>query len=438
MLKAKKYESYKSSNIDFIGDIPKHWEVKKLKFIVDKIMGGGTPLTSKSDYWTENKNDGLLWVAIADITKSEYIENTKKYITEKGLNNSSAQRVEAYSVLYSIYASLGKVAYSQYELTTNQAILAIKPNEELFYKFLFYYLQTVEDKLPFLSSSTTQNNISLDVVKNFDITLPPYTEQEKIANFLDTKNQQIEEFIKAKQKQIALLEEQKEAIINQAVTKGLDETVELKDSAIEWIGDIPKHWEVRKLKFLADIYNGSTPKSTVKEFWDGYITWITPQDISSIEDDYIYSSSRTITKDGYDNCGTYLVPENSIILTTRAPIGNIAIATKKLCTNQGCKSIVVNNSNEYKYIYYLLITFKDMLQSLGTGTTFLELSTTNLISFYMPTPSKSEQKQIIKYIEIEQSKIDKTITQIQKEIDLIKEYKVSLINEVVTGQIKVV
>jgi len=433
----KKYESYKPSGVEFIGDIPEHWEVSKLKFMVDKIIGGGTPLTSNSDYWTENKDDGLLWVAIADITKSEYIEKTKKYITEEGLNNSSAQRVEAYSILYSIYASLGKVAYSPYELTTNQAILAIKPNEKLFYKFLFYYLKTIEDKLPFLSSSTTQNNISLDIVKNFNITQPPYYEQEKIANFLDTKNRQIEEFIKEKQHQIALLEEQKEAIINQAVTKGLDNSVKMKESGIEWIGNIPEHWKTMKLKHTANVYNGATPKSTNKDFWDGDIIWVTPQDISPLKSPYINSSSRRITNDGYNNCGAYVVPINSIILTTRAPIGNIAISKTILCTNQGCKSIVVNDGYEYKFIYYILIASKIILQSLGTGTTFLELSTDKLKSFNIPTAPKNEQIKIIKYIDETLSKIDKAINQIQKEIDLIKEYKISLISEVVTGQIDV-
>jgi len=440
MIKAKKYESYKSSNIDFIGDIPKHWEVKKLKFIVDKIMGGGTPLTSKSDYWTENKDDGLLWVAIADITKSEYIENTKKYITEEGLNNSSAQRVEAYSVLYSIYASLGKVAYSQYELTTNQAILAIKPNEELFYKFLFYYLQTVEDKLPFLSSSTTQNNISLDVVKNFDITLPPYTEQEIIAKFLDTKNQQIEEFIKEKQKQIALLEEQKEAIINKAVTKGLDETVELKDSGIEWIGDIPKHWSIRKLKYcvIEKLRYGANESAELDNI--DYPRYIRITDFGydgKLRDDTFRSLHPDVAKN-------YLLAEGDILFARSGATVGKTFQFKNY-NGQACFAgylIKATVDTSIMYSDFLFLFTKSLAYSKWKDFIFNKATIENIGAdkyneLQLTLPSLIEQKAIVKYTETEQLKIDKVINQIQKEIKLIEEYKISLISEVVTGQIDV-
>jgi len=411
----KQYESYKPSGVEFIGDIPEHWEVIKLKFMVDKVMGGGTPLTSNSDYWTENKDDALLWVAIADITKSEYIEKTKKYITEKGLNNSSAQRVEAYSILYSIYASLGKVAYSPYELTTNQAILAIKPKEELFYKFLFYYLKTIEDKLPFLSSSTTQNNISLDIVKNFNITQPPYTEQEKIANFLDIKNQQIEEFIKEKKRQLSLLEEQKEAIINQAVTKGLDDSMKMTDSGIKWIGDIPNSWKIKKLKYSINIYSG---------------TGLTSSDIVSEGSYKVYGGNGII---GYYS--DYNIYEDTLIIgRVGAKCGNVHMSDEKIWVTDN--ALIIKTSENYQYMYYYL-RYLD-LNKLSTSTAQPLITGTDVKNYKVVFPPKKEQKEIVHYIEAELSKIDKVIKQIQKEIDLIKEYKISLISEVVTGQIRVV
>ncbi|MCF6172257.1 MAG: restriction endonuclease subunit S, partial [Campylobacteraceae bacterium] len=395
--------------------------------IVDKIMGGGTPLTSKSDYWTDNKDDGLLWVAIADITKSEYIENTKKYITEEGLNNSSAQRVEAYSVLYSIYASLVKVAYSQYELTTNQAILAIKPSEELLYKFLFYYLQTVEDKLPFLSSSTTQNNINLDVVKNFDITLPPYNEQERIVKFIDTKNKEIEEFIADKQEQIALLEEQKEAIINQAVTKGLDDSVKMKGSGIEWIGDIPEHWKVRKLKYCV---SNKTIKSSDFSFK------IALENIESKQSKFIKTEEIPFSEAGI------IFKNGDILFGKLRPylVKVFLVEQDGICVSEFLVLESLNNIIFNKFVKYLMLSsiFIDVVNGSTYGSKMPRASWDFIGDLKIVLPNIDEQKEIIKYIEAELSKIDKVIKQIQKEIDLIKEYKISLISEVVTGQIKVI
>lgn len=434
MISSKKYQEYKSSNIDFIGDIPKHWEVRKLKFVSQSIQTGSTPSSKKGDYFTDGD---INWYSPSDFDNNFILNDSIKKVILKALEDKEVKLYDKGSILFSGVGTVGKVGLLNESSSCNQQINIITPNNQFLSSYAIYLLFIIGLEVRKFAKATILPIFNQDETKALKIILPPLKEQEKIANFLDTKNKQIEEFIKEKQNQIKLLEEQKEAIINRAVTKGLDDSVEFKESGIEWIGDIPVSWEVKKLKFLASVHNGSTPKSTVKEFWDGDIAWISPQDISSIKDIYIHNSLRTITQKGYDNCGTYLVPKNSIILTTRAPIGNIAIATKDLCTNQGCKSIVVNKNNEYKYIYYLLVIFKKTLQSLGTGTTFLELSTTNLTSFYMPTPSQEEQKQIVKYIETETSKIDEVINQIQKECELIKEYKISLISEVVMGQIKV-
>ena len=118
-----------------------------------------------------------------------------------------------------------------------------------------------------------------------------------------------------------------------------------KDSGVEWIGEIPIDWNVRKLKSIANILNGSTPKSGIPEFWDGEIIWVTPSDINKLENRLIDDSERKLTEEGFNSCGTRITPIGSIILTTRAPIGNVAISNRVLCTNQGCKSISPNKIN---------------------------------------------------------------------------------------------
>lgn len=437
MLQTKKYESYKPSGVDFIENIPKHWEIRRVATIGRFYKGKGI----SKDLLTENGIPAILYGEIytkydikTDIVNSSISNETseKAFQIKKGdlLFTGSGETEE----------DIGKcIAYlGDDTVFAGGDIIILRPNSEdsLFLSYALNSHNSVHQKIVYAKGDIIVH-IYGSTLREIFIPIPPLQEQEKIAQFLDIKNKEIKEFLLDKEEQIVLFKEQKEAIINKAITKGLNENTEFKYSGIEWIGDMPNHWEVQKLKYIGKIYNGSTPKSTNKDFWDGEIIWITPQDIGSTQNDYIADSSRKITKSGYDSCGAYLVPKDSIVLTTRAPIGNITIATTELCTNQGCKSIVVNEDSEHKFIYYMLIVSKKTLQSLGTGTTFLELSTVNLTSFYIPVPAQDEQKLIVEYIEKELSKIDELMTTLQKEIDLIQEYKISLINEVITGQIDV-
>ncbi|EGC2070620.1 restriction endonuclease subunit S, partial [Campylobacter jejuni] len=283
-------KNFKDSGIEWLGEIPEHWEVVTLKYLVEKIIGGGTPDTSNLDYWTNNKKDGYLWVSIEDITKSSFITDTKRYITQDGLESSSAKLIPPFSILYSIYASLGKIAYSDQILTTNQAILGIQSNHKLvFYKFLFYCLCNTTNYVTILSSMTTQNNISLSVVANLKIPVPPLKEQEQIANFLDEKCEQIANFIEKKEKLINLLKEQKQTLINETITKGLDKNINFKDSGIEHLGEIPQHWNILKLKYIAYLRN---QKSNNIDFRIGL------ENIESKTGKFIPSSEVVFEEDG--------------------------------------------------------------------------------------------------------------------------------------------
>jgi type I restriction enzyme S subunit len=206
---------------------------------------------------------------------------------------------------------------------------------------------------------------------------------------------------------------------------------EYKFSGIVWLGDIPDHWEVKRLKEVSNIVNGSTPKSNIEEFWDGTITWITPSDISKLNG-FIYESGKSITEEGYQSCGTKMVPINSTILTCRAPIGNTVIAGKKLCTNQGCKSLI-SLTIEYRYLYYFILSANKEITSLGQGTTFLELSRTNLGDTKLAFPqSKEEQTAIAHYLDEKTSKLDLLISNKKAQIKKLKEIRQIEINTAVT------
>jgi type I restriction enzyme S subunit len=204
---------------------------------------------------------------------------------------------------------------------------------------------------------------------------------------------------------------------------------DMKPSRIEWIGDIPVEWNVSKIKHLFSIVSGSTPDSDNEEYWDGDIPWITPADMSDFG--VINRGERSITKKGYNACGATLLPLNSIVLSTRAPIGKINITESVLCTNQGCKSLVNTHINT-RYYYYLLFAGQEELIKQGRGTTFLELGITDLGNIRTILPPLPRQQVIASFLDAQCEKIDGIITAMEQQIEVLKQYKTSLITETVT------
>ncbi len=194
-----------------------------------------------------------------------------------------------------------------------------------------------------------------------------------------------------------------------------------KPNGVEWLGEVPEHWEVKSIKRDFFIVNGSTPKSTESTYWNGNIIWVTPADLSKRSNIYITDSIRKITEDGLYSCGTTLVPPGSIILSSRAPIGNLAIAKIPLCTNQGCKSIIPTTIKDTRFLYYYLSISSEQLNQLGRGTTFMELSADELGFFQAPFPPKNEQTTIANFLDRETARIDTLIGKQERLIELLQE-----------------
>lgn len=210
---------------------------------------------------------------------------------------------------------------------------------------------------------------------------------------------------------------------------------EMKDSGIEWIGDIPKDWNSAPIKVNFDIYAGATPSSNNPIYWDGDIAWITPADYKT-EDKYVSCGKRHISQDGYDNCSAILVPANSIIFSKRAPIGTVAISKNELCTNQGCLSCVSKDDSNIEFYYYAMSIATEEFELKGSGTTFKEISLANFKNFRFAVPPLSEQQSIADYLDETCSKIDEIIAEAKASIDEYKELRESVISNATTRGIK--
>jgi len=207
---------------------------------------------------------------------------------------------------------------------------------------------------------------------------------------------------------------------------------EYKGSGVEWLGSIPVSWHALSIKRISEIFNGATPKSGEKAYWDGDVSWVTPADLGKTTSPFISSGARSITIEGFDSCGTSLVPVGTILLSSRAPIGTLGIAANDLCTNQGCKSLVVDKMFYSKYLYYVLLSSTKQLNLLGRGTTFLELSSDELGGYKIGFPPKGEQQKITNFLDHETAKIDTLIEKQQQLIKLLKEKRQAVISHAVT------
>ena len=418
----------KDSGFEWIGDIPNNWEVRKVKHYYT-MQTGFTPDTKNETYYDDV--EGYDWVNISDIQDGKIIIGTKKKISQAYVDVFNPSIIPLGSLLYSFKLSVGQVAYAGKPIYSNEAIASFLPSDNINLHYLRYSSMFIIENAQ--TNIYNAKILNQDLINNAYIVFPPLSEQKAIADFLDKKCAEIDAVVEQTKATIEEYKKLKQSVITEAVTKGIRGDRPMKDSGIEWIGEIPCEWDVSAIKNHFDIYSGATPKSEHQEFWDGDILWITPADYKT-DDKYVFGGKRTITTEGYESCGTTLIPAESIIFSKRAPIGSVAISGKQLCTNQGCLACVDKGRNSVLYYYFSMSAFTEIFELYGSGTTFKEISFDSFSSFRLPHPSYEEQQEIADYLEQKCSEID---TLIEKKTALLAEmetYKKSLIFEYVTGK----
>ena len=206
----------------------------------------------------------------------------------------------------------------------------------------------------------------------------------------------------------------------------------MKDSGISWINEIPRNWNVEPIKYSYRLIAGATPESTNVDFWDGDIKWITPADFKT-KDVFVSGGSRNLTIEGYKSCSTSMLPIGSIVFSKRAPIGTVAITADKLCTNQGCLGLVEKSGRVLnKFYFYVISIYGEVFNLYGSGTTFKEISANTFANIKLPMPPIQEQKSIVGFLDAKCAEIDALTADIQTQIDILEQYKQSIITEAVT------
>ena len=410
MKKIEPYIKYKHSGIAWLGEIPEHWEIRRIKYIFkeqdQRSETGLEDLLSVSHYTGVTKKSDR-------VNSGELLSNAATLVGYKIVKRNDL-------VMNIMLAWNGSLGISKYDGITSPAYCVFKSliGGEKYFGYLY---RTKEAQQEFKKQSTgiidSRLRLYPDKFFNIKTTIPSKNEQTSIANFLDYKTAKIDRFIRKKKQLIKLLNQQKSAIINQAVTKGLDPNVKMKEIDLDWLGDIPAHWEVRKLKYVANFQSGEM---------------ITSESIDSKEGEYPVFGGG-----GFRGYTTNYTNEGNYILIGRqgALCGNIKYANGKFWASE--HAIVTYPKIEIETIYLGEVLKISNLGKLSQTAAQPGIAIGQIKNVSIPIPPLPEQNIIVSHIEKETAKLNQTITTIEKEITLVQEYRTTLIAEAVTGKIDV-
>lgn len=422
----ERYSEYKDSGVQWLGEIPGHWERTKVSRLFKQIGSGTTPSSGDASLYADK---GTPWLQSGDFNNNE-INSTSKFITDKALDNYCLKLYKPGSIVIAMYgASIGKVGLLNIATTVNQACCVLSDSDHLLQKYAFYVFVNEKENLIKKSKGGTQPNISQEIIKSHYIPLPPLSEQHSIVSYLDDKCGKIDKMLEGKQKQIELLAEMKQRIIADAVTRGLNPDVKMKATNIPWLPEIPEHWELRKMKYL---FRERSEKNHPAE------PMLSATQTHGVILQSKYSGRVVVVNTGFE--GLKLVKVGDFVIHLRSFQGGIELAHDQGIISSAYTVLSLNDSTQSDYFRYLFksIPFIDLLKTCVTG--IREGQTINYAKLKqnrIPLPPLDEQRAIVLYITEKTAKIDTLTSKLQQEIESIKEYKQRLISDVVTGQIKV-
>ncbi|MBQ3618057.1 MAG: restriction endonuclease subunit S [Bacteroidales bacterium] len=443
----KQYSKYKNSGIDWLGNIPEHWEVKRVKDCFKSIGSGSTPKSSMESLYDD---EGYYWIQSGDLNDG-YVSDTKTKINDAALERTPALRLyPKNSLIVAMYgATIGKLGMTTIDAYTNQACCVMSEPSNLNTRFLFYEFSFFKPTMLSFATGGGQPNISQEDIKLHLFPLPPFSEQTSIAAYLDEKTANIDRRIELLRNKIDNYKQLRRSLISQVVTRGLNPDVKLKNSGIEWLGDVPEHWEVKRVKDVVSsnqdaIKMGPFGSSlTDRVNYDGkykvYGQW------NVVGNDF-FAGKNYVDEKGYKELINFQVKPGEILISMMGTIGKCATIPNniqsgimdshiiKISLN---KKIIHNRFFEYVYDKDNSNIVKHQLDKIKRGSIMDGLNSSIVKILSIPLPPITEQTAIAAYLDDKTAQIDSIIGKCEKQIEQLSELRRSLIAQAVTGQIKV-
>jgi type I restriction enzyme S subunit len=433
-----KYPAYKDSGVEWLGEVPAHWMASPVKHFGRLKGGAGFPHEEQGIEGEEfdfHKVNALGQATALGILCPS--ENTISAETAKKLgafvfpeNTIVFAKVGA-ALLLSRLCLLPKPAC----LDNNMMGLVVNNDNNILY--VRYAMNLVRFDL--IANPGAVPSLNEGQIGNFILIRPPQEEQASIATFLTRETAKIDTLVAEQEKLIALLKEKRQAVISHSVTKGLDPSVPMKDSGVEWLGDVPAHWGVRRVKDVARLESGHTPSKQIPEYWKNCdIPWVSLNDSKYLAaNDYITDTAFQINELGLANSSARLLPAGAVVFTRDATIGLAAITTRSMAVSQHLIAWCPSDQIDALYLLRVFNAMKEHLDSFTFGATIKTIGMGDVKQLVTPVPPVSEQRAISAYISKTCGALDKLIEEAKSAIALLQERRTALISAAVTGQIDV-
>ena len=429
---------YKDSGIEWIGRIPKGWIVKRLKQVCD-FRNGYTPSKENPSFW---RNGTIPWFRMDDIRDSgRKLSVAKQYITEDAVKGNGL--FKAGSFILATTATIGEHALLTVDSLANQRFTNLKICESLknsmLVEFFFYYLFVIDEQCKTTTNSATFAAVNMKDLGNMGVTIPPLAEQRAIASYLDRKCAEIDSLVELQEQMIAQLTDYKQSVITEAVTKGLNPEAELVSSGIDWIGDVPKGWKIARIKNVASLYGrigfrGYTSDDLNKD-GEGAIT-LSPSNMLPMGMDY--SNVTYLSWAKYFESPEIIIQNNDLLMVkTGSSYGKVAYVDnlpKEATINPQILRIVSKISSKYLGYFMQTPIFLYQVEGGVVGGTIPTIAQEKISNFKILLPSENEQNDIVSHLDTKCREIDTLISLKRQKIEMLKEYKKSIIFEAVTGK----
>ncbi len=415
------YPAYRDSSIEWLGEIPDHWEVKRLSWLTKCLDGKRIPLNSEQRGRMKGEHPYYGANSILDYVDQWLFDEELVLLGEDGAPFFDRSRPVAFRVTGKIWV--------------NNHAHVLRPQATIDGAFLTHALNCV-DYRAFINGST-RDKLTQGDMGGIPIQCPRVNEQRAIAEFLDRETAKIDALVARKERLIELLQEKRTALITCAVTRGLDPNVPLKDSGIEWLGENPSHWVAWKATHgFGKIGSGTTPKSTNPEYYDGDFAWVTT---SELRENVIVDSTKKVTSRAVSEYPTLrMYPKGTLLFAMYgATIGRLGILGIPATVNQACAALAEPVHFIIRFVFYWLQMRRPTLIVLSAGGGQPNLSQDDLRQLRIPAPPLDEQRAIADVLDHETARIDALIAKVYKAIDHLNEFRTALISRAVTGKIDV-
>ena len=431
----KPYPKYKDSGIEWLGEVPEGWKVRKLKYVAHVEMGQ----SPESAFYNKVGNGVPFLQGNADF--KEIYPQPQVWTTE---GNKYSKKDD---ILISVRAPVGEINISDNRYAIGRGLTALRFSERFCFKYYYYLVTAAKNYFDSISTGTTYSAISTDDVKNISVIVPLLEKQLRIATFLDHKTTKIDKLIKKNETLVELLKEKRQAIISHAVTKGIPPhpplekgewgDLKMKDSGIEWLREIPEGWEVKRLKYVANV----NPEALIENINPAYeLKYV---DISNVGEEGLINKPEIMLFEDAPSRARRIIRQNDVIVSTvRTYLKAIAYFSNpdsNLIVSTGFAVLRVSDAVLPKLLYYFVRSdfFVESIMANSVGVSYPAINSSVVAGLPILVPPKNQQSEIIKFLDKETKKYDDLMKKILSQIDALKEYRQALISNVVTGKVRV-